>query len=87
MLRQLKSAVPTLSDSQAIVLVNGYSREVLTESLFGLLTAISTGQIKTTPTQYLIGILKNKKAENRDNEPERKHKTMAEKLTDRSWDV
>ena len=86
MLTHLQSAVPTLPENQAVLLVNSYSREVLTESLFALLAAMSTGQIKTTPAQYLMGVLKNKKYETIDNPSDRKQKTTLEKLTDRSWD-
>ena len=84
MLDKLQAAVPSLPLEQAIFLVNNYSREMLTESLLGLLTALSTGQVQTTPAKYLLGILKNKNREETE-QPTRTNKTPEEKLTDRSW--
>ena len=84
MLNQLVAIVPTLTTEQAVLLVNTYSREVVMESLVGLLAVLSSGQIKTMPAKYLMGILKNKRREEA-QAPARQEKTTEEKLTDRSW--
>lgn len=84
LLNQLVAIVPTLTTEQAVLLVNTYSREVVMESLVGLLAVLSSGQIKTMPAKYLMGILKNKRREEA-QAPARQEKTTEEKLTDRSW--
>ena len=84
LLNQLVAIVPTLTTEQAVLLVNTYSREVVMESLVGLLAMLSSGQIKTMPAKYLMGILKNKRREEA-QAPARQEKTTEEKLTDRSW--
>ena len=84
LLNQLVAIVPSLTKEQSILLVNTYSREMIMESVMGLLTKLSAGQVETTPAKYLMGILKNKHREEAQS-PARKKKTTEEKLTDRSW--
>ena len=84
LLNQLVMAVPTLTVEQAVLLVNNFSRDMVMESLVGLLAVLSSGQIKTAPAKYLMGILKNKRRDEAQT-PARKKKTTKEKLTDRSW--
>ena len=84
LLNQLAAIVPSLTKEQSILLVNTYSREMIMESVMGLLTKLSAGQVETTPAKYLMGILKNKHREEA-QPPARKKKTTEEKLTDRSW--
>ena len=84
LLKQLVAIVPSLTADQAVLLVNNYSREMVMESLVGLLAVLSSGQIKTAPAKYLMGILKNKRRDEAQT-PARKKKTTEEKLTDRSW--
>ena len=84
LLKQLVAIVPSLTADQAVFLVNNYSREMVMESLVGLLAVLSSGQIKTAPAKYLMGILKNKRRDEAQT-PARKKKTTKEKLTDRSW--
>ena len=84
LLNQLVAIVPSLTKEQSVLLVNTYSREMIMESVMGLLTKLSAGQVETTPAKYLMGILKNKHREEAQS-PARKQKTTEEKLTDRSW--
>ena len=84
LLNQLVAIVPSLTEEQSVLLVNTYSREMIMESVMGLLTKLSAGQVETTPAKYLMGILKNKHREEAQS-PARKEKTTEEKLTDRSW--
>ena len=86
LLNQLLMAVPTLTTEQAVLLVNNFSRDMVMESLMGLLAVLSSGEIKTTPAKYLMGILKNKQRDEAQL-PARPKKTTEEKLTDRSWAV
>ena len=84
LLNQLVMAVPTLTTEQAVLLVNSYSRDMVMESLMGLLAVLSSGQINTTPAKYLMGILKNKHRDETQSST-RPERTAEEKLTDRSW--
>ena len=84
LLNQLVAIVPSLTKEQSTLLVNTYGREMIMESVMGLLAVLSSGQINTTPAKYLMGILKNKRREEAPP-PVRPEKTTGEKLTDRSW--
>ena len=84
LLNQLLVVVPSLAKEQSVLLVNTYSREMILESVMELLAVLSSGQIKTTPAKYLMGILKNKRQDEA-QPPVRPERTAEEKLTDRSW--
>ena len=79
----IRMQLPDISDQKLQILVTGYSRELLMESLLNLAGATARQEIQTTPMQYFQGILKHKRQE--DPAPARKHQTTAEKLNDRDW--
>lgn len=62
MLSMLKMVIPSLPDEQALLLVNGYNRDVLTEALMDLSNAVVQGAVKN-PVRYFMGIMKNKRVD------------------------
>ena len=82
MLSMLKMLMPDMAEQDALLLITGYDKTLLTEALMDYSRAAVKGEIKD-PKGYLMGILKHKRQE--DPAPARKHQTTAEKLNDRDW--
>lgn len=84
MFDKLQAVVPSLSDDQTVFVINNHSKELVMESLIGLMMATAQNTITTTPAKYLMGILKNKRQEDLETSAKTRKSTL-EKLTDCSW--
>ena len=62
MLTMLKTVIPSLSGQEALLLVNGYSRELLTEAMMDLSRRMVRSEIHD-PARYFFELVKNKHRE------------------------
>ena len=71
-------------DKVVLPVLASFSSDIARESLLEVSLSIAAGEIETTPEKYLLGILKNKTAEQEPASQKRSQPTI-EELTDRSW--
>lgn len=79
----VRTLIPDISDNELLIMEMTYGADIVSQSLVDLAGAVATNTIKTTPIQFLKGILKNRLKEK--VEPMLRARTTKEKLTDRSW--
>lgn len=80
----IKSQIPDITNTELALIGHTYPQELILEGLFDLIRAMASGSVNGTPLNYYMGILKNKRREDKAAEP-KPQKTTDEKLTDRSW--
>ena len=83
-MKYILSFIPDATGEQILMICRIYPREVLLEGLLDLMKAQSAGIVKGSHLNYYLGILKNKRKEEREA-VQQKPKTTNEKLSDRSW--